>query len=117
MPTSAVAPMTMVISTTTVTPCPRSSHVMPVAQISAANTKNCQGRRPSTGPSNGGGQRESWETASAGPSGTLVEVAELIVETIVQVLIRGGGRVDRRLVVIARPANGCKTHDDRATGA
>src|SRR6185295_10976439 len=117
MPTSAVAPITIDIRTTTVTPWPRSRKVRPVAQASAANTKNCQGRRPSAGPSNGGRQTESGEPAPAGPLDTLVEVAELIVETLIELRIRGGGSVDRRLVVIARPANGSEADNDRAAGA
>src|SRR5580704_7594944 len=86
--------MSTVRRMTGMSPCPRTRNVTAVAHASAASTKNCQGCRL---------------VAS-------VEVAELIVEALLESRISGARRIYSRVVTPRQP-NGREAHDNGAAGA
>src|SRR5205823_2880180 len=102
--TSTVAAMRIASRMTTVMPRPRTISVTAVAHASAARTKNCQG----------------WSDRSAGVSASRrtwsVEVAELIVEPLLDGGIRSGGR-RRRFLLVTGPAHRGEADDEHPARA
>src|SRR4051794_20348402 len=106
-PTNAAPAIRTDMSTTVVRPCPRVMKVAAVAQPSAARTKNCQACSPWSLP-----VAVSADVAAA----VLVEISELIVETLFHVGIAGRCRGVRGIRP-SRPARRRKAHEHDAGAA
>src|SRR5947207_332188 len=94
MPASAVVAINADNSTIEVTPRPAARYARAVAQPRPARTKNCQGCSP--------GSLGRGSPFLARAAGALVEVAELIVDPIIEIRI-GRRRGLRRRVGMPRP--------------